>query len=156
MSKLFSISLSLVILIQSLGISIADIAQIDEFIEHAQFHSEQHGDNVLVFISKHYGELKASHEKEHQEEKEDHEQLPFQHQSHISLIPAFVLNTKIFNEIDGDNTIWEQEPLNNLANKGELMAFKHDGFWQPMDTLRDKNYLEELWSSNKAPWKLWS
>ena len=68
----------------------------------------------------------------------------------------FVLNTKIFNEIDGDNTIWEQEPLNNLANKGELMAFKHDGFWQPMDTLRDKNYLEKLWSSNKAPWKLWS
>ena len=68
----------------------------------------------------------------------------------------FVLNTKIFNEIDGDNTIWEQEPLNNLANKGELMAFKHDGFWQPMDTLRDKNYLEELWSSNTAPWKLWS
>jgi glucose-1-phosphate cytidylyltransferase len=68
----------------------------------------------------------------------------------------FVLNTKIFNEIDGDNTIWEQEPLSNLANKGELMAFKHDGFWQPMDTLRDKNYLEELWSSNKAPWKLWS
>ena len=68
----------------------------------------------------------------------------------------FVLNTKIFSEIDGDNTIWEQEPLNNLANKGELMAFKHDGFWQPMDTLRDKNYLEELWGSNKAPWKLWS
>ncbi len=68
----------------------------------------------------------------------------------------FVLNTKIFNEIDGDNTIWEQEPLNNLANKGELMAFKHDGFWQPMDTLRDKNFLEELWGSNKAPWKLWS
>ena len=67
----------------------------------------------------------------------------------------FVLNTKIFNEIDGDNTIWEQEPLNTLANKGELMAFKHDGFWQPMDTLRDKNYLEKLWSSNKAPWKLW-
>ena len=67
----------------------------------------------------------------------------------------FVLNTKIFNEIDGDNTIWEQKPLNNLANKGELMAFKHDGFWQPMDTLRDKNFLEELWGSNKAPWKLW-
>ena len=68
----------------------------------------------------------------------------------------FVLNTKIFNEIDGDNTIWEQEPLSNLANKGELMAFKHDGFWQPMDTLRDKIFLEELWGSNKAPWKFWS
>ena len=68
----------------------------------------------------------------------------------------FVLNSKVIDQIEGDNTIWEQEPLNNLANKGELMAFKHDGFWQPMDTLRDKNYLEELWSSNKAPWKLWS
>ena len=68
----------------------------------------------------------------------------------------FVLNSKVIDQIEGDNTIWEQEPLNNLASKGELMAFKHDGFWQPMDTLRDKNYLEELWSSNKAPWKLWS
>jgi len=68
----------------------------------------------------------------------------------------FVLNSSVIDQIEGDSTIWEQEPLNNLANKGELMAFKHDGFWQPMDTLRDKNYLEELWSSNKAPWKLWS
>jgi len=68
----------------------------------------------------------------------------------------FVLNTGVIDQIEGDNTIWEQDPLNNLADKGELMAFKHDGFWQPMDTLRDKNYLEELWSSNKAPWKLWS
>ena len=68
----------------------------------------------------------------------------------------FVLNSRVIDQIEGDSTIWEQEPLNNLANKGELMAFKHDGFWQPMDTLRDKNYLEELWSSNKAPWKLWS
>ena len=67
----------------------------------------------------------------------------------------FVLNTRVIDQIEGDNSIWEQEPLNNLANKGELMAFKHEGFWQPMDTLRDKNYLEELWSSNKAPWKIW-
>ena len=68
----------------------------------------------------------------------------------------FVLHKSVISLIDNDNTIWEQEPLNNLANKGELMAFKHDGFWQPMDTLRDKNYLEKLWTSNKAPWKLWS
>lgn len=68
----------------------------------------------------------------------------------------FVLNSRVIDQIEGDSTIWEQEPLNNLANKGELMAFKHEGFWQPMDTLRDKNYLEELWTSNKAPWKLWS
>ena len=54
------------------------------------------------------------------------------------------------------HTIWEQEPLKNLATDGELMSFKHEDFWQPMDTLRDKHYLEELWESNKAPWKLWS
>jgi len=68
----------------------------------------------------------------------------------------FVLNQKALEYIDGDSTIWEQEPLNNLALKGELTAYKHEGFWQPMDTLRDKNYLEELWKANKAPWKLWS
>ena len=68
----------------------------------------------------------------------------------------FVLNSKAIDYIKGDTTVWEQEPLNNLANGGELMSFKHEDFWQPMDTLRDKYYLEELWESNKAPWKLWS
>jgi glucose-1-phosphate cytidylyltransferase len=57
--------------------------------------------------------------------------------------------------ISGDDTVWEQEPLKNLARDGMLAAFKHDGFWQPMDTLRDKNVLEELWRSGKAPWKVW-
>ncbi len=65
-------------MIQSFGLCFDDMVQIDEFIEHAQFHSEAYGDNVIVFISKHYGELKADHEKDHQEEKEDHEKLPFQ------------------------------------------------------------------------------
>ena len=68
----------------------------------------------------------------------------------------FVLNSKTFDYIQGDNTIWEHEPLNKLASDGELMSFKHEDFWQPMDTLRDKHYLEELWESEKAPWKLWS
>ena len=68
----------------------------------------------------------------------------------------FVLNSKTFDYIQGDNTICEQEPLNKLASDGELMSFKHEDFWQPMDTLRDKHYLEELWKSEKAPWKLWS
>lgn len=94
MKLLFSISFSLAILIQSFGIGFSDIAQIDEFIEHAQFHNEQYGDNLLVFISKHYGELKAAHNKERQEEKDDHAQLPFQHQTHISSITPFVLNAK--------------------------------------------------------------
>ena len=68
----------------------------------------------------------------------------------------FVLNSKIFDYIEGDHTVWEQEPLNKLASDGELMSFKHEGFWHPMDTLRDKHYLEKLWELNKAPWKLWS
>lgn len=68
----------------------------------------------------------------------------------------FVLSSKIFNYLnDDDSLVWEQEPLMNLAKDHQLGAFKHDGFWQPMDTLRDKNYLEELWTKGNAPWKVW-
>jgi len=67
----------------------------------------------------------------------------------------FVLSQACFDYIDGDRTSWEGEPLTRLAAEGELMAFEHDGFWQPMDTLRDKNHLESLWVSGAAPWKLW-
>ncbi len=67
----------------------------------------------------------------------------------------FVLSPKVLSYISGDNTVWENEPLMQLADNGELMAYEHHGFWQPMDTLRDKNLLEQLWASNKAPWKKW-
>ena len=68
----------------------------------------------------------------------------------------FVLSPKVLDYIkEGDKTIWEQSPLKNLALDGQLMSYEHRGFWQPMDTLRDKNYLEELWNSKKAPWKIW-
>jgi glucose-1-phosphate cytidylyltransferase len=68
----------------------------------------------------------------------------------------FVLSPKILDYIkEGDSTIWEQSPLKNLAADGELMSYKHSGFWQPMDTLRDKNYLEDLWHQKKAPWRIW-
>ena len=67
----------------------------------------------------------------------------------------FVLSPKVIERISGDSTIWEQEPLKGLANDGELMSFKHEGFWQPMDTLRDKIKLEELYQKNQAPWKIW-
>lgn len=67
----------------------------------------------------------------------------------------FVLSPKVIDLIDGDQTIWEKEPLEKLAQQQQLHAFHHKGFWHPMDTLRDKNYLEQLWSSNKAPWKVW-
>jgi glucose-1-phosphate cytidylyltransferase len=67
----------------------------------------------------------------------------------------FVLSPKVLDYIADDATIWEQEPLRALASDGELMAHQHRGFWQPMDTLRDKQHLEELWSDGEAPWKIW-
>ena len=67
----------------------------------------------------------------------------------------FVLSPKVIGLIEGNKTVWEQEPMNTLANSGELAAFKHDGFWQPMDTLRDMNYLQKLWDDDLAPWKTW-
>jgi glucose-1-phosphate cytidylyltransferase len=67
----------------------------------------------------------------------------------------FVLSPKALKYIKDDSTVWEQEPLKGLAADGQLMSFKHEGFWQPMDTLRDKHNLENLWETNKAPWKLW-
>ena len=67
----------------------------------------------------------------------------------------FVLSPKVLDLIEGDETSWEDEPLSKLAKNNDLMAFKHGGFWQPMDTLRDKNNLEDLWSKGLAPWKTW-
>lgn len=68
----------------------------------------------------------------------------------------FVLSPKVLPYIVEDSTTWEAEPLGQLASEGQLMAFQHEGFWHPMDTLRDKNYLEQLWQSGEAPWKQWS
>lgn len=67
----------------------------------------------------------------------------------------FVLSPKVLDYIEDDTTIWEREPLERLADEGQLSAHLHEGFWQPMDTLRDKTFLEELWSTGKAPWKIW-
>ncbi|KAF6697153.1 glucose-1-phosphate cytidylyltransferase [Pseudomonas sp. EKM23D] len=67
----------------------------------------------------------------------------------------FVLKPEVLKYITGDSSVWEQEPLMNLASDNQLMAYEHQGFWQPMDTLRDKHLLEELWISGKAPWKTW-
>jgi len=67
----------------------------------------------------------------------------------------FVLNKDIFNYIRGEKTIWEREPLERLSKNNQLISYKFNGFWYAMDTLKDKNYLENLWSSGKAPWKIW-
>ncbi len=89
MAKLVSIALSLLLLLQSFQIHIDDVVEFDELIEHAQFHAKEYGDNFFVFISKHYGDMKAQHSEQHQEE---HEQLPFQHQTQITSLSVFVLN----------------------------------------------------------------
>ena len=68
----------------------------------------------------------------------------------------FVLSPDVIPLIKGDDTVWERGPLETLAEQGQLAAFQHGGFWQPMDTLRDKVHLEELWAGSKAPWKVWS
>jgi len=68
----------------------------------------------------------------------------------------FVLEPRVLDYIEGDHTLWEHEPLQRLAAEDQLRASRHQGFWQPMDTLREKNYLEELWASGKAPWKTWA
>ena len=68
----------------------------------------------------------------------------------------FVLSPLVLDYIEDDQTIWEREPLERLAQEGDLAAYQHSGFWQPMDTLRDKTYLEGLWQSGKAPWRVWA
>jgi len=67
----------------------------------------------------------------------------------------YVLEPSIFDYIEGDNTIWERSPMEKLTKDGELSAYKHDGFWRPMDTISDKQFLENLWQTGKAPWKIW-
>lgn len=68
----------------------------------------------------------------------------------------FVLSPRVIDYIDGDTTVWEKDPLERLAAAGQLAAYRHTGFWQPMDTLRDKVQLDELWSTGNPPWKVWS
>ena len=68
----------------------------------------------------------------------------------------FVCSPKVLDYIDGDQTVWEREPLNRLTSEGQLSTYLHEGFWQPVDTLRDKTTLQDLWDGGKAPWKLWA
>lgn len=68
----------------------------------------------------------------------------------------FVLSPKVIDYIEDDDSVWEKYPIERLAQEAQLSAYQHDGFWQPMDTLRDKNYLEELWAQGQAPWRVWS
>jgi glucose-1-phosphate cytidylyltransferase len=68
----------------------------------------------------------------------------------------FVLSPKVLERIADDSTIWEAHPMVSLAAEGELLAWRHPGFWHPMDTLRDRHYLEDLWARGRAPWRVWA
>ena len=126
MSKLLAILLTSLMLIQSLRIDYDDFVQIDELIEHAQFHKSEHGDSFIVFLSKHYGELKEDHSKNHQEEEKNHEQLPFQGNDHIATVTVFVIE-KCFLKIEmvqqlelTDNKFYYQSSFSTLHKKGLL------------------------------------
>lgn len=114
-------------MLQSFGVHYDDIIQLDELIEHAQFHSEQYGDNVIVFLSKHYGELKADHQRDHQEEKKDHEKLPFNHSgtSHNSVADVIInsykseLNELEFSDYTASN-FYYQAPSSSLHSESIL------------------------------------
>ena len=92
MTKVFSVVISSLILFQSLNIDWREISKLDELLEHVNMHSKKYGDNILVFISKHYGELKRDHHKDHNEEKNDHEKLPFQHDAQTISLSDFTFS----------------------------------------------------------------
>ncbi|NNK27046.1 MAG: hypothetical protein HKP06_02285 [Flavobacteriaceae bacterium] len=127
MSKLSAILLSSLILIQSINLSFDDALQLDELIEHAQFHKQEYGDNFIVFLSKHYGELKAEHSEKHQEEQKDHEQLPFQCQSHITLT-AFVIQDSVF---ESDTLESAEAPEANFYYQSSFSSLHKKGILQP-------------------------
>ncbi|MBT8303755.1 MAG: hypothetical protein KJP09_04730 [Bacteroidia bacterium] len=127
MSKLSAILLSSLILIQSINLSFDDALQLDELIEHAQFHKQEYGDNFIVFLSKHYGELKAEHSEKHQEEQKDHEQLPFQCQSHITLT-AFVIQDSVF---ESDTLESTEAPEANFYYQSSFSSLHKKGILQP-------------------------
>ena len=93
MTKLFSIFISFLILFQSININIDEFLHLDELVEHAFYHAEEYGDDIFLFVSKHYGELKDDHNKSNGDEHQDHEQLPFNHQCAPNFISVFILNT---------------------------------------------------------------
>lgn len=132
------------------GDGVGDI-NIEKLIE---FH-KSHGKAITITSSKkegRFGALNIDHNNRVREFKEK----PKDHNNWINA-GFFICETKVFDYINDDIfTVFEEEPLMNLARDGEIFTFKHEGFWKPMDSLKDKNDLNKLWSENKAPWKIWS
>ena len=127
-TKLFSLLMSGFVLVQSFNITFGDIVQLDELIEHARYHSEEYGDNMLVFISKHYGDLKEQHHHEQKEEKRDHEELPFQNFAHSSPVTAIVSDIGFLNGIDTRPT---EHGLSNFQYRPFTSSPHTKGLLQP-------------------------
>ena len=127
--KGFSIILSFIFLFQSVGLTMNDCVQLDDFIEHAQFHNKEYGDNIFVFVSKHYGELKLHHNKEHKEEKKDHEQLPFQHKIHVSSIA--VLSFGLVHRLDSNTPDFSDNKSHDFFYQESSSSLHLKGLLQP-------------------------
>jgi glucose-1-phosphate cytidylyltransferase len=129
------------------GDGLADV-NIQSLINFHRSHGKSATMTATEFSGR-FGELKVQHDQVTQFSEKP--------KNDGSLINAgyFVLNSSVFNYLTDDSTVWERFPLESLASNGELMAFHHSGFWKPMDTLRDKMNLEDLWDSGHAPWKVW-
>jgi glucose-1-phosphate cytidylyltransferase len=121
--------------------------------ELVQFHKDQQGFATLTAVQPpgRFGTFKLGYE---QTKINSFKEKPREDGAWING-GFFVLDPEIFDYIDGDETVWEQKPLEKLANNDKLAAFRHTGFWHPMDTLRDKNTLQDFWDADDCPWKTW-
>lgn len=133
MIKLCAIQIAFLILIQGVNFNFGDLVQIDELIEHARFHKEEYGDNFLVFLSKHYGELQGEHNQNHQEEAPDHEQLPLNHQlSPLLVLSPFIIDHQIHNDLTMDYTIQDKALFHYSFSNSSLFS---TGVFEPPRTL---------------------
>ena len=128
MNKIVTIGISLLILLQGANVHFKDLVELGELMEHYQCHNEEYGDNFIVFFSKHYGELKASHSEKHQEEQKEHEKLPFQHQTQCAQPLVFVLGS------DSLINSYSEIPLASKGNFYYQISYSHiwgDNPFQP-------------------------
>jgi hypothetical protein len=129
MAKLVSILIAALILVQSFNIPVKDIIELDDLIAHARFHAQEYGDNFVVFLSKHYGELKKEHNQQHQEEQQEHEKLPFQHQCQNAALSAFVLNGAAIEALHGATMGLHFDP--EYFYQANYSSLEREGPFQP-------------------------
>jgi len=128
MNRLITILTAMLILLQSINIHFTDLVELGQLVEHYKFHSEEYGDNFTVFLSKHYGELKASHSQKHQEEQKDHEKLPFKHQSQCFQQLVFVMDSNPFMGSRSEIPVAQKGNFHYQMSDSQVWG---DGLFQP-------------------------